>query len=829
MSVLQRNHINRDYFWLAEKNGIAIATQTEQGQLVFNTAAIHLLDLEKPLFAFDELQLTKNFDDAFLTFTQQIGEDSSSHTMDVLVHGFRKTIIVSGMKSKSGVVFLTFQELGTAHVNADYLCQYATNTDDLFIVVSNDSKVLFVSESFELLFERSSAELQEGLEKIADWVDQRDKSVFEEVLLSFKENILLDTDIEFRITSPDNTTKWLSYTRKIIFNGEGEAYRSILIFADITKRKYIENELVESELNYREIYNATNDAIFIHNAETGKIEDVNNAMLEMYGLTYEQALNSNFASLTVNGDSSTEEKALKSIRESFLKPQIFEWNAIKSDGTEFWVEVSLKRGDIHGKPKVIAVVRNITERKSAELLLSENEGKYKLIVEGQSELIVRLNSKGTILFASPSLLRVLEKTDEELINTPFVALTHPHDQEYLKLVIDKMSVAPNKGFFEFRIATKNGERWFAWNYSALTYSQSSEPDIICVGRDITYQKMVESALRESEDRFRSIVQHLSDVVFLIDEKANIKYVTPSCEQYIGVGVEEMLGNNLLNFIHSDDQWFAQENITLHQEGTDYSLPYEIRMRHASKTWKVFEAKSQNMLDHPSVKSIVFTVSDITDRKLMEKQVLDAIIKTEEKERERFAKDLHDDLGPLLSSIKMYVGMLGKVEKEEKREFILKNLQEIVKEAITTTKDVSNDLNPHVLNNYGLISALRLFVDKISEDLHIDFHGEIGDARYSTAIELSLYRISKELINNTLKHAEASNIVLKIWEQEGQLNLTFEDDGKGLPSEAFKVKKPGGMGLSNIISRAKSLNGLHTFHTNLDKGFKFEMQVPLVQD
>jgi signal transduction histidine kinase len=214
---------------------------------------------------------------------------------------------------------------------------------------------------------------------------------------------------------------------------------------------------------------------------------------------------------------------------------------------------------------------------------------------------------------------------------------------------------------------------------------------------------------------------------------------------------------------------------------------------------------------------------------MEKQVLNAIIKTEEKERERFAKDLHDDLGPLLSSVKMYIGMLKKVTNKEKQEFILENLQEIVKEAITTTKEVSNDLNPHVLNNYGLISALKLFVDKLSGNVNIDFQEDIGDSRYSSAIELSLYRISKELINNTIKHAQANSIKLKIWEKGNTLSLLFEDDGKGLTDEAFKIKKPGGMGLSNIISRAKSLNANHTFHTNIKKGFKFEMQVPLIQE
>jgi PAS domain S-box-containing protein len=626
----------------------------------------------------------------------------------------------------------------------------------------------------------------------------------------------------FGITCKEEGRNWDNEEMQLL-NVIGDMFMNAL-----QKRDFM-RELLDSEQNYREIYNATKEAIIIHNAETGKIEDVNNAMLAMYNTTYEKALSCCLCDLSSNESEDAREQALSIIHKALIEPQTLELLSKKSTGENFWTEVALKKADIHGQVKIIAVVRDISERKKNQLLLKENEAKYRMIVEGQSELIVRLDHSWKILFISPSFEKVFENALKEIPGKEFLSFVHLTDREYVTLAMKKLFNPPHTCFLEFTTNTVNGQRWFAWNFTAVKNEPDEPLNFIGVGRDITYQKMVESAMRESEDRFRSIVQNLSDVVFLIDEKANIKYVTPSCKQYLDKEVEELLGNNILNLIHVDDQWLAKENIALHLEGVDYSMPYEIRLNFTSDTWKVFEAKSQNLLNHAAVNSIIFTISDITDRKLLDKQVLEAIIKTEEKERERFAKDLHDDLGPLLSSIKMYVSMLNKVNAKEKQELILTNLQEIVKEAITTTKDVSNDLNPHVLNNYGLISALNLFIDKLSKDLNIIFEEQIGDVRYSTAIELSLYRIIKELINNTIKHAKADTITLNIWEKGSNLNLLFADNGIGITEEAFKVKKPGGMGLSNIISRAKSLNAKHVFHTNLPIGFKFEMQIPLVQE
>ncbi len=600
------------------------------------------------------------------------------------------------------------------------------------------------------------------------------------------------------------------------------------IFVGAIKRKQTEQSLLESERTYREIYNATNEAILILEKETGRILDVNQAMLEMFDLNYEKALSLTIGRLIEEGGSE-HNKLVEVLEAAVMKTKVFEYQLKKTSGEFFWAEVSLKMANIHGKDRIMAIIRDISMRKKSEELLKENEEKYRMIVEGQSDLIVKIDTEGKFLFVSLSYCKMFGFKEAELLGEEFLPLVHEEDRETTMLAMEKLYKPPYSCYLEQRAKTKDGWRWLAWNKTSVLDENKKVTEIIGVGRDITYQKMVENALRESEERFRSIVQNLSDVVFLLDENANIKYVTPSSEEYLGLPVEELLGYNIKEFVHPDDRWLAEENLQLHIKGNDYNIPYELRIRHSNNTYRVFEVKSHSMLKHPSVNSVIYTISDITERKLMEKQVLDAIIKTEEKERERFAKDLHDDLGPLLSSIKMYVGMLGKAKEKEKLEYIISNLNDIVKEAIITTKDVSNDLNPHVLNNYGLVSAIELFVEKVSSEIDVIFEQDIDSTRYAPAIELSLYRISKELINNSIKHAEATKIRLKIMEKNTSLQLYYEDNGKGLSESVLSSKKATGMGLSNIISRAKSLNGKYNFYTNLSKGFKFDLNVPLIQE
>ena len=196
------------------------------------------------------------------------------------------------------------------------------------------------------------------------------------------------------------------------------------------------------------------------------------------------------------------------------------------------------------------------------------------------------------------------------------------------------------------------------------------------------------------------------------------------------------------------------------------------------------------------------------RLIMEKRVLNAVINTEESERKRFAKDLHDGLGPLLSSVKMSFSAIEGKDDHSDQKAILSSAKQAINEAISSLKEISNNLSPHILDNFGLASAIRSFTNKIDQTgkIKIEFRSNIREKRYPGNTEVILYRAICELITNTLKHSKSKKILISLDEEDGKLKVLYQDDGKGFDYNLVLLNETGGMGLPNIRSRINSING-----------------------
>ncbi len=208
-----------------------------------------------------------------------------------------------------------------------------------------------------------------------------------------------------------------------------------------------------------------------------------------------------------------------------------------------------------------------------------------------------------------------------------------------------------------------------------------------------------------------------------------------------------------------------------------------------------------------------------DRARSEKRVINAIITTEENERKRFAKDLHDGLGPLLSTVKMSLSALDQRINDQTGTDILNNTNHLVNEAINTLKDISNNLSPHILSNFGLSSALSAFVAKINKTkaIEIDFKSNMEKIRLETEKEVVVYRAACELINNSIRHSGASRIEIDLNKHEKFITLQFYDNGRGFDTSALSNEDRKGMGLSNIDTRVKSVDGVFILESTPGKG------------
>ncbi len=209
----------------------------------------------------------------------------------------------------------------------------------------------------------------------------------------------------------------------------------------------------------------------------------------------------------------------------------------------------------------------------------------------------------------------------------------------------------------------------------------------------------------------------------------------------------------------------------------------------------------------------------------ESKIFSAIVQTEERERQMFAKELHDGLGPILSSIKMAFSAINKERTSDIDKQIMLKTNFAIDEAVITVKEISNKLSPHILSNFGLERAIKSFLDTvmIKQAIVVNYSSTLQQKRFDFTVETVMYRVVCELITNTLKHANAQQISIQLEDSEKELSLLYIDDGQGFDTKGLTYR---GMGLSNMESRVKSINGIIQITSAINKGVRVSIQVPI---
>ncbi|MCM1150826.1 MAG: sensor histidine kinase [Alistipes sp.] len=216
------------------------------------------------------------------------------------------------------------------------------------------------------------------------------------------------------------------------------------------------------------------------------------------------------------------------------------------------------------------------------------------------------------------------------------------------------------------------------------------------------------------------------------------------------------------------------------------------------------------------------------RQLLNRRILNAVLRAEEKARSRFSKELHDGLGPLLSSAKMSLSALAREERTPEQREIIDNTTYVIDEAIRSLREISNNLSPHVLNDFGLARGVQHFIDRSAamHNVKIRFTTNLRTERYDKDVEVILYRVICELINNSLKHAGCTTVNLSLSLAGTSLLLDYSDNGRGFDPQAMMDC---GMGLSNIASRINSLGGAFEIVSSKGKGMRASIRVATQQE
>jgi signal transduction histidine kinase len=209
---------------------------------------------------------------------------------------------------------------------------------------------------------------------------------------------------------------------------------------------------------------------------------------------------------------------------------------------------------------------------------------------------------------------------------------------------------------------------------------------------------------------------------------------------------------------------------------------------------------------------------------IEKQQALRALEVEYKERKRIAADLHDGLGSILSSIALFIKLIEKDCTHNKENKSLIQVKELSGIALENLEATINNLNPSILNKYGLLKSLEILCDKINDTGQVNcvVNSTNPEITLDPNMELNVYRICNELINNTLKHANASKLFFDIQQIKKTVVILYRDNGIGFSPELIHTSDEEKMGLRNIINRIESFGGKYEINTGEGKGVEIKL-------
>jgi PAS domain S-box-containing protein len=410
---------------------------------------------------------------------------------------------------------------------------------------------------------------------------------------------------------------------------------------------------------------------------------------------------------------------------------------------------------------------------------------------------------------------------------------------------------------EYRIDRKATE-YYEWRFDRIVLSDGRY-GVVCYFRDISIQVQARVKIAESEERYRGIVNQSVGGIAEADATGRFITVNAHCCKITGYTREEMLNLRMQDLTHPDDRPRSIELLDRLIAGGE---PYEIEKRYVRKDGSVIWIhKSVSAIRdlHGKVQSLIAILIDITKSKqteetlqqmnlqlenLVEKRTAQLVkanqalkenrrrlIDVQEEERRAIARELHDRVGQSLTAINLNLSIIRDQLSTQILERVGNRLVDsinLLEETIPAVRDLMSNLRPALLDDYGLITALKTHLKEFSAryGIHVSFEEPVRVIpRLSNNIEITLLRIAQEAMFNIAKHAHASNVTVSLLSDDSSIFLTVQDNGVGMDS-LEPDSRSNSHGLAIMRERAEAVGGTFMFFSQPQKGTKIEVNIPI---
>ncbi len=471
----------------------------------------------------------------------------------------------------------------------------------------------------------------------------------------------------------------------------------------------------------------------------------------------------------------------------------------------------------------LAIVRDVTERKHAEEALKESEERYRDLVDNSDVLIGTHDTNGKVLSVNRAVAEVSGfSSADQLVGcrvADFLSVDVRHlFDTYLQEVLTKGRA---RGLMKVR--TRSGEERLIEYDNSLRRKRLGKPIVRCIGRDVTEQRRAEHALRESEERFRTMANAAPVMIWLSASDAGCTFFNQPWLDFTGRPMEEQIGNGWTVFIHSDDLSRCMETyLKAFKARAKFQMEYRLRRVDREYRW-ILHIGVPLFVPPGTFVGYVGSCLDVTEHKQAQdrlQQLSGRLIKLQEEERQRISRELHDTTASSLTALIANLALVRRSASalNSRAHKALSESLDLARQCVREIRTVSYLLHPPLLDELGLASALRWYTEGFAKrsGVSIELHLPAKLDRLPREAETALFRIVQEGLTNIHLHSGSPTATIRLAREAGefvgreQITLTLQDEGCGigpgvLDGPADNIQGLG-VGIAGMRERVRQLGG-----------------------
>ncbi len=584
-----------------------------------------------------------------------------------------------------------------------------------------------------------------------------------------------------------------------------------------------------SEERYRHISRLASDYAYIYRVAydlTMEVEWVSDAFMKMTGFSSaEEVLSIGGWRVLIHPD---DLPVLLTYRQRLLEGETVEsdYRVLAKNGEAHWVHnIEQQIGGPNGAylSRVAGASHEITARKLAEDSLREKEERLRMALDAAHMSSWEWTPSDDGIVAAPMFHEMLQ--GRPATRESFLLLVHPDDREVVRDAKDRAVREGTEYEQEFRLMVGDGRVIWLSSTARPFYDEQGQCDrLIGVVQEITERKQAEAALSEQQARLRLALE-AAEMSAWEWRLADDTIVTDTNHLHL-MGAQPATRASFQALLHKEDRERVQlSGDRAVADRADFSGEFRVRQSHGEMRWYFSHGRPlPNAAGE--IERLIGVTYEITDRKKTEEMLREGrdqlrtlsrrLMDAQETERRRIARELHDETGQALTAVKLNLQSLkrhtgnlqlaGDLQLGARLEESIK----IVEESLNSIRNISHELRPSILDDLGLVAALRWYVDRQSQRAEFTphFRAEVIEERLPTEIETACFRIVQEALTNIIRHAAARNIWVELSQTPHEFRLSVRDDGIGFNVKAARDFAAQGhsLGVLGMQERAQLAGG-----------------------